>query len=76
MSINVPFVNSAVNAMHLNKKEIINTSQSNVTLRTPKFIYIYSRALRQRAILRTHQEHPREEKYILTNAGLKSLPVQ
>ena len=67
MPINVPFVNSAVNAMHLNKNEMINTSQSNVTLRTSKFIYMYSRDLRQRAaILRTHQEHPREGKYTST----------
>ena len=49
MPTNVPFVNSAVNDMHLNKKEMINTSQWNAALRTPKtkkqFIYMYSRTL-------------------------------
>ena len=49
MPTNVPFVNSAVNAMHLNINEMINTSQSNATLQTPKtekqLIYMNSRTL-------------------------------
>ena len=49
MPTNVPFVNSAVSAMHLNINEMINTSQSNATLRTPKtekqLIYMNSRTL-------------------------------
>ena len=36
MPTNVPFVNSAVNAMHLHINKIVNTSQSNAALRTPK----------------------------------------
>ena len=36
MPTNVPFVNSAVNAIHLHINKIINTSQANAALRTPK----------------------------------------
>ena len=49
MPTNVPFVNSAVNAMHLNINEMITRSQSNATLRTPQtkrqLIYMNSRTL-------------------------------